>query len=80
MTSTVERAEGIQRTIRWPCATFEPEPPALVGTSILASMFQMRTVPTIDPNTAIDQSSTDTTTSISPEATFRSTKCKSMLE
>ena len=32
MTSTVERAEGIQRTVRWLCATLEPEPPAPVGT------------------------------------------------
>ena len=30
--STVNLAEGIQRTIRWLCATLEPEPPALVGT------------------------------------------------
>jgi UDP-glucose 4-epimerase len=28
---TVDLAEGIQRTIRWLCATLEPEPPALVG-------------------------------------------------
>lgn len=27
----VDLAEGIQRTIRWLCATLEPEPPALVG-------------------------------------------------
>ena len=29
---TVDLAEGIQRTMRWLCATLEPEPPALVGT------------------------------------------------
>jgi len=28
---TVELAQGIQRTIRWLCATHEPETPALVG-------------------------------------------------
>jgi UDP-glucose 4-epimerase len=28
---TVDLAQGIQRTIRWLCATLEPEPPALVG-------------------------------------------------
>ena len=28
---TVDLAEGIQRTIRWLCATLEPEPSALVG-------------------------------------------------
>ena len=28
---TVDLAEGIQRTIRWLCATLEPESPALVG-------------------------------------------------
>ena len=28
---TVDLREGIQRTIRWLCATLEPEPPALVG-------------------------------------------------
>ena len=28
---TVDLAEGIQRTIRWLCATLEPQPPALVG-------------------------------------------------
>jgi UDP-glucose 4-epimerase len=27
----VDLAEGIQRTIRWLCATLEPEPPGLVG-------------------------------------------------
>ena len=29
---TVDIAEGVQRTIRWLCATLEPEPSALVGT------------------------------------------------
>jgi UDP-glucose 4-epimerase len=29
--ATIDLAEGIQRTIRWLCATLEPEPPALVG-------------------------------------------------
>lgn len=28
---TVDLAEGIRRTIRWLCATLEPEPPALLG-------------------------------------------------
>ena len=28
---TVDLREGIQRTIRWLCATLDPEPPALVG-------------------------------------------------
>ena len=28
---TVDLAQGIRRTIRWLCATLEPEPPALVG-------------------------------------------------
>jgi UDP-glucose 4-epimerase len=28
---TFDLAEGIQRTIRWLCATLEPEPSALVG-------------------------------------------------
>ena len=27
----VDLAEGIKRTIRWLCATLEPESPALVG-------------------------------------------------
>ena len=28
---TVDLAEGIRRTVRWLCATLEPESPALVG-------------------------------------------------
>jgi len=28
---TVDLAEGIERTVRWLCATLEPEPLALVG-------------------------------------------------
>jgi len=30
-TPAVDLAEGIRRTVRWLCATLEPEPPALVG-------------------------------------------------
>ena len=30
-TPTVDIAEGVQRTVRWLCATLEPKPSALVG-------------------------------------------------
>ena len=71
--STVNLAEGIQRTIRWLCATVEPEPPALHEFG--HRVFHMRTAPTIDPSTLIDESPANTTTSISPEATCR-LRCK----
>jgi UDP-glucose 4-epimerase len=48
---TFDLAQGIQRTIRWLCATLEPEPPVLVGAWLGESMLRMMTASTTGSKT-----------------------------